>query len=176
MGLLDWLFGKRDASGQTAYPPKKGTDIKFRDKEVKNGNTYEVYTATCRSKALDFLRATEVKEERKYVIVETPEGSFGKDLIMIFDEATSEKVEFGVRHPLPKLKKSITHCTKCGYPVLPAGSWPAGMNVKELILLEQMKEKGVGLYCSNCQTSWCPFCVSAVTCDLCGRQLALCRE
>lgn len=153
--------------------------IRYKGKEVTDGNTYEVYTGPSRNRALEFLRVSEVREERRYVIVETPEGSLGKDLIMVFDEANSQRIEFNARNPLPELTKSKTHCTKCGYPVLPAGRWPGGMNVKELVLLEEMKEKGIGFYCSRCQTSWCPFCVNddaAETCDICGGRMDIFRE
>lgn len=153
--------------------------IRFKEKEVTDGNTYEVYTGPSRNRALEFLRGTEVREERKYVIVETPEGSLGKDLIMIFDEVSSQRIEFSDRKPLPELTKSKTHCTKCGYPVLPAGRWPGGINVKDLILLEDMKEKGVGFYCSRCETAWCPFCLrgdDTATCQICGAQMVVYRE
>ncbi len=136
-----------------------GQGVKFKVQELTDGNTYQVYTAPSRRQALDFLRAKEVKREREYLIVETPEGNFGKDLIMIFHEGSSEKIEFGIRLALPKLTKSKTHCTRCGYPVLPAGAGIPG--AKEWILLDEMKEKGIGFRCSECGTAWCPFCVPA---------------
>jgi predicted Zn finger-like uncharacterized protein len=151
--------------------------VKFKEKEVTDGNTYQVYTAPSQSQALDFLRAKEVRREREYLIVETPEGSFGKDLIMIFHEGSSEKIEFGIRRELPELTKSKTHCTRCGYPVLPAGAGIPG--AKELILLDEMKEKGVGFQCCECRTAWCPFCVPSEApekCQVCGGPMSISRE
>jgi hypothetical protein len=151
--------------------------VKYKDKETNNGNTYVVYTAANRSTALEFLRQTEVKTEREYVIVETPEGNIGKDLIMIFEEGSSAKIEFGVRTPMTKLVKSRTNCTRCSYPVLPAG--PAIPGATELILLGDMQKKGVGFFCSTCNTAWCPFCVPVDklgVCELCGEQMSLFRE
>lgn len=164
-----------DSSRKSLAP----THVRRKTTEVTNGNTYEVYTASSRLDAIEFLKEIEVKQERRYVIVETQEGNFGKDVVMIFDEATSAKIAFGVREPLPTPSKSKTHCTRCGYPVLPAGRWPKDVNVKELILLEEMKDKGVGFYCSACEASWCPFCVppdSADVCPLCGAHMDLYRD
>ncbi len=171
MKWLRRLFGLRTDEGE----PISG--IKYKEREVKDGNTYEVYTGPSRSRALEFLRGTEVKEERRYVVVETPEGCLGRDLIMIFDEANSERIEFGIRNPLPELTKSKTHCTRCGYPVVPAGRWI--VSPEEPIPLDQMREQGAGFYCSTCLTSWCPFCVtadSAGTCQLCGAHMDIYRD
>jgi hypothetical protein len=165
MGFISHLFRVR--------PTVPG--VKYKEKELTNGNTYEVYTATSRARALEFLRATDVRKERKYVIVETPDGSIGKDMIMI--EATSQNIEFGKRKPLKRMKKSRTHCTKCGYPVFPAGWSLSG--AKELIGLDEMMEKGVGFLCSWCATAWCPFCVDTEApeiCQMCGGDLELSRQ
>jgi hypothetical protein len=167
MGFLGGLFRKNGPA----------PEVTFREREVKDGNTYEVYTASSRAKAMVFLRETEVKEERTYLIVETPEGNLGKDLIMIFNEGTSAKIEFGTRKPLGKLTKSRTHCTKCGYSVLPAGRPIPGAT--ELIVLEELREGGVGFYCDRCATAWCPFCASSPdpqVCGLCGQKMSLLRE
>ena len=169
MGILDAIFKRRK------IPRVEG--VKFKEKEVTDGNTYEVYVATNRTRALEFLRAIDVNEERRYVVVETPCGNFGKDLIMIFDEGSSARIEYGVRRPLPKVTKSRTRCSRCGYPVLPAGPAPPG--ARELILLEQMKELGVGFSCSGCGAAWCPFCVPEEEldkCQLCGHDMELYRE
>ena len=57
--------------------------------EETGGNRYEIYRSSSRAAALEFLRQQEIKEERRYVVVETPEGNFAKDLIAIFDETRS---------------------------------------------------------------------------------------
>jgi hypothetical protein len=165
-----------DSSLERRQTPSDG-DVKFKEKEVTDGNTYYVFTAPSRSQALEFLRAKEVKREREYFIVETPEGNFGKDLIMIFQEDSGEKIEFGIRRALPKLTKSKTHCARCGYPILPAGAGISG--AKELILLDEMKEKGIGFLCFECRTAWCPFCVPSEApgkCQLCGGPMKIFRE
>jgi hypothetical protein len=145
---------------------------------VTDGNTYQVYTAPSRSQALDFLRAKEVRHEREYLIVETSEGSFGKDLVMIFDEKTGEMIEYGEKKPLPQFKKSMERCAKCGCTVLPAGRAVAGAT--EFILIEDMKKDGVGYVCSKCRTLWCPFCASLqghnAICGICKNSMELFRS
>jgi hypothetical protein len=153
---------------------------KYQGSETSGGNRYEVYSASSRSEALSFLRGKEVKEERLYVIVETPEGNFGRDLIWIFDEKTQELLEHGERKPLPQIEKSMTRCARCGYIVLPVGAQaPKGpIDVDEVG--ELLKEKGMGFYCGSCQTLWCPFCVStrgfSPTCELCGEEVDFFRD
>jgi len=167
MGILSSIFGKK-----AAYP-----GVSYKKKEVNNGNTYEVYTGPSRTVALEFLRQTPVKIERHYIICETPQGNIGKDMIMIFDEASGERIEYGERKSLPELRKSKTLCARCGYPVLPAGPTPAGST--DLVLLDEMKEKGVGCKCSSCSTAWCPFCVDKHkpdVCAICGSKMTLFRE
>jgi hypothetical protein len=169
MGILDSIFKSRKV------PQIQG--VNFKEKEVTDGNTYEVYVAPNQARALEFLRAIDVNEERRYVIVETPSGNFGKDLIMIFDEGSSARIEYGVRRPLPKVAKSRTHCSRCGYPVLPAGHAIPG--AIDLILLGQVKEKGGGFSCSGCGAAWCSFCVPEEApgkCQLCGHDMELYRK
>jgi len=100
MSIMSWL---------TKTPSPAGPDsrdvsgpVTFRGTENTQGNRYEVYQARNRADALAFLREQVVREERRYIVVETPEGSIGKDLIMIFDEATNTKIEYGERRPLEK--------------------------------------------------------------------------
>jgi len=175
MSIFTRLFGKKDDEETKTRRQAKG--VRFREVETTNGNRYEVFTATSRDTALEFLRAEDVKEERSYLVVETPDGSFGKDLVMIFDEKTSEMIEFGERKPLPQLKKSKAHCARCGYAVLPAGRAVAG--VTEMIVMEDLKKKGVGFSCQTCRTLWCPFCISlqgaAPICGICGKVIKLLR-
>lgn len=159
-------------------PSVRGID--FKEKEVTSGNTYEVYTGPSRSAAMEFLRQTEVKEERHYVVVETPEGNVAKDLITIFNEGTQEFIEYGKREPLGELRPSMSSCARCGYPVLPAGQ-PLTSNTIELITVKELQDKGVGFVCRPCGTLWCPFCVSfedysLPLCDICGKGMEICRE
>lgn len=163
MGILNNIFSKKS-------PPK---GISYKEREVSDENTYEVYTAINRLLALDFLRKIPIRTERLYLICETPQGNIGKDMIMIFDEMTQERIEYGIRKSLPKLVKSKTHCTRCGYPVLPANlSSPNATNtihpdqMKEQEI-EWLKERGIGFWCPTCQTAWCPFCMKEHEPELC---------
>ena len=186
------------SKGDVIPPTSKG--VKFKTKETNANGTYEFYTANSRNEAIDFLRKMPVKDEKKNILVETPEGNFGKDLIAIFHEAKSNIIEYGQRQPLPQLIKSMTRCAKCGYPVLPAD--PAvdesverilleqakpqtGIlalkkeGASEGLLLEQLKKHGVGFFCSTCPTAWCPFCVNPITptsCGICSSDMALHRK
>jgi TPR repeat protein len=144
---------------------------------------YDVYKASSRDAALKFLRGKTVKEERQYVVVETPEGNFGRDFIMIFNESTGSMIEFVERIALSNLVKSSTRCTKCGYVVVPSINLEATYNfqVKMWVSSEEIKSKGHGFYCQNCKTLWCSFCVpldadkflanSSLHCELCNKDL-----
>lgn len=169
-------------------------DVRYKGTEVTSGSTYKVYTAPGRARALEFLRACVVNEERYYLIIETPQGNFGKDLVVIFDERTSARIEFGERRPLPSPVKSPDRCARCGYPVLPFDASAPGADAlspfekllqstpkdgaQPVVFLEGLKDKGLGFFCPACPTAWCAFCVSEenLRCGLCGGTLRLCRE
>jgi hypothetical protein len=143
-----------------------------------DGNTYDVYRAATRSEALAFLRGLEVKEERRYAIVETPEGNIGKDFILIFDEKDSSTIELGQRKPLPKPQKSAGRCCSCGYPVIPYRKTPAfGPSVgrvTEFIIIAEAKESGAGYVCDSCVAICCAFCATpekSPRCALCGSKM-----
>ncbi|HBC86996.1 MAG TPA: hypothetical protein DCZ94_08590 [Lentisphaeria bacterium] len=172
--------------------------VNFKRQLQNENGIYEIYTANSKDEAIEFLRKTTVKMEKKYVIVETPVGNFGKDLIAIFNEGNGSVIEYGKREPLPQRLKSPTHCVKCGYPVLPAGS-EIDESVEKLLfeesapaqgimalkkegnkwlIMEQLKKHGVGLSCKKCPTAWCPFCVDPSTPDTCGickGEMTICR-
>lgn len=157
------------------------SDIRFKEREVSNGNTYEVYTAPTRSAAMGFLRQTEVREERRYVVVEVPQGTLAKDLVAIFDEGTQQVIEYGIRRALPSLTPSMSKCACCGYPVLPAGESIGESSAELLLTMEQLREKGVGFLCQYCRTLWCPFCVrldpsSQPLCGICSKPLEVLFE
>ena len=83
-------------------PQKKATagsasvgKAQFVGKETKNvqGNfgmaakcTYEVYKAPNAATAQDFLRGKTVTQQQYYVVVETPEGNYGRDVNGIYKE------------------------------------------------------------------------------------------
>lgn len=179
MSLLTWLTKRPSPTARNPYDVSRL--VTFRETENTNGNRYEVYRAKCKADAMAFLRAQEVREERRYIIVETPEGNFGKDLIMIFDEATNTKIEYGERRRLHKTCVTPGRCVRCGYTVLPAGAVGIAPGVAEthtLLLLDQLKEKGVGLVCARCKTLHCPFCVGSgePVCPTCGERMGLYTE
>jgi len=59
-----------------------------------DGKVYEVYHCQSRSKALEFLRSIPSSQipPLYYIIVETPQGNLGKDLQVIFDEASGQEI------------------------------------------------------------------------------------
>lgn len=87
-----------------------------------NGKVYEVSWVKSEAVALEYLRRRDVRQERYYVIVETPYRNLGRDMIMIFDEADGALVEIPERTPLAELTASPTHCARCGYPIMPCSS------------------------------------------------------
>lgn len=52
----------------------------------KGNNTYEVHKAPSKSVAMDFLKNKSVTKGLYYIIVETPEGNWGKDINGIYQE------------------------------------------------------------------------------------------
>lgn len=65
--------------------------VSFKKKErTREGFTYEVYSASHRGRALDFLRGLPAGAipPLYYVVVETPTGSVGRDEDGLFDEKT----------------------------------------------------------------------------------------
>jgi hypothetical protein len=165
---------------------EKKMSVQFKENEDSGGNHYEVYIASNYEEALEFLRGKEVKNEKHYVIAETPQGSWGKDMIMIFNERTSSFIEYGTRNRLPKIKTSLSECGGCGYPVFP---YPRQIKDMHLVLLldEDLKKKGYGFFCPTCQTLWCSICIdfshahietpdNMPACKICGKPLELYQE
>ena len=155
-------------------------NVTFRGVETSDPNRYEIYAARTRSDAIVFLREVEIKTERRYVIVETPQGNIGKDLIAIFDEQSGEILEYGERKAQSIYQKSMSQCARCGYAVLPAGR-PVMDGAKEIVRVGELKEKGVGFVCKTCHTLWCPFCVRfqegrGAICGFCGQVMDMSRE
>ena len=78
--------GSRKPEKSTAKiinPKKKGNllkDVKFKSKDYSGSNTYEVYSAPSKDAALEFLKTKPVTKGLYYIVVETPEGNWGKDL------------------------------------------------------------------------------------------------
>ncbi|MCH7990583.1 MAG: hypothetical protein IID46_15690 [Planctomycetes bacterium] len=64
-----------------------GVEVAGIDKK-NNGQVYEVYKSQTRATAVSFLNAIPKSciSEGHYVIVETPQGNVGKDIMGVFDE------------------------------------------------------------------------------------------
>ena len=76
-------FAKREGT-------KSSGEVKFKEREVKTKmgikQTYDVHTANNKEDAMAFLEKTKVDIQHHYVIVETPEGNWGKDCMGVFKE------------------------------------------------------------------------------------------
>ena len=76
-------FAKREGT-------KSSGEVKFKKREVKTRMgikmTYDVHTANNKEDAMAFLEKTKVDIQHYYVIVETPEGNWGKDTMGVFKE------------------------------------------------------------------------------------------
>lgn len=54
--------------------------------DYQGANTYDIYSAKSKSAALEFLKNKSVTKSLYYVIIETPEGNWGKDINGIYQE------------------------------------------------------------------------------------------
>jgi len=77
--LLSTIFGIFSAN-------KQEENVKLKEKMVKEGCTYEVYTANNENEAISFLRKRPVTKRLYYIVVETPVGNWGMDTDGIFRE------------------------------------------------------------------------------------------
>lgn len=81
--------GERVPTKKTQSKPKTSTrkgKVKYIRTNVQGPNTYEVHEAPSKEVALEFLKNKTVTKGRYYVIVETPEGNWGKDINGIYQE------------------------------------------------------------------------------------------
>ena len=60
--------------------------VSLKSKENIGGAVYETYTAANRASAIAYLRQRAVDRRFYYVIVETPEGKFGRDIVGAFEQ------------------------------------------------------------------------------------------
>jgi len=65
---------------------KNTGDVKFIKNENREKNTYKIYSGTSKSVAMDFLKKNPVSESFYYIIVETPEGNYARDIMGIYRE------------------------------------------------------------------------------------------
>ena len=60
--------------------------VRYKEKVTNNGAIYEVYTAPNKASAVAFLKGKLVTKGQYYICVDTPEGSFGRDINGIYQE------------------------------------------------------------------------------------------
>lgn len=82
LGLFNGLFTRRGVRfvrthSETKTVPRTGLPGLF---------TYELYTARTARRAREFLNSKTVTAELHYVVVETPEGTWGKNVEGLFKE------------------------------------------------------------------------------------------
>lgn len=73
-----------DSSVKAPSGAANAKSVKYREKLVKNGATYEVYAAPNQASAVAFLKGKRVAQGQYYIFVDTPEGSFGRDINGIY--------------------------------------------------------------------------------------------
>lgn len=138
--------------------------VRRRDRvRVERGETgiYEVHRSGSRAEALALLRGREVREERLYIIVETPEGNVGRDMIMLFDERDGSCIELGERPALPAPVPAAGFCARCGYPVLPLPA-PRPDGAGSYLALQDLARDGCGYRCRTCANLGCAACYLAI--------------
>ena len=72
----------RETGFSSADPVRFSEFIRGRD----NVSIYEVYIGPSRAAAVEFLEGRTVSRKFYYVVVDTPEGSFGRDLTGFYRE------------------------------------------------------------------------------------------
>ncbi|WP_202232151.1 hypothetical protein [Actinacidiphila reveromycinica] len=144
-----------------------------------------------RAAAMEFLRRTPVRDELVYTVVETPEGTFGRDLVHLFHlfhEADGAPIEWGARVPNVTLTPSSTRCAWCEHTVVPyqvpshdrtqgaATVYPAHDDLFGLV------RTGGGFRCDSCALLQCAVCSGLAEpgraagepgCRACGRTAAV---
>lgn len=80
MSIFDRLFGRKPGSADVARPPR------FLRKEERQRATYEIYAADQAEVAKRFLLSKRVDQKSYYVLVETPEGTWGLDRLGLYLE------------------------------------------------------------------------------------------
>ncbi|MFF8375786.1 hypothetical protein ACF07V_06640 [Streptomyces sp. NPDC015661] len=118
-----------------------------------------------------------------YVVVETPQGNVGRDLIYLFEEGDGQLIEFGARTQSEDPVPSATHCAWCGFYVVPFVLPPEARLASTLsvyLTIDEARENGHGLRCHHCSLLQCTFCADFVEsgdggptphCHACGQEL-----
>lgn len=94
---LHSAFQKHGGRKKSDLEPAKGTKtvaggqgnakkVKFVREDRTNGATYRTYKGSNKADALAFLSEQSITQREYYVVVETPEGNFGKDIQGFYQE------------------------------------------------------------------------------------------
>lgn len=165
--------------------------IRFEKTQQNATATYHVYSGPSQRAALDFLRATPVREELVYNIVETPEGNLGCDFIYIFRESDGATIELVAREQNPQPTPSDTRCAWCGYfikPSMVAINEDIVSSVTTYHLYDDLRglvRVGGGLKCTGCSLLQCAVCNGLASpdwqpadlrCRSCGESMKMHQE
>lgn len=90
MGILAKLFGLEKGS-KNEWQTAGGEVVRFKRKWAKPSlvtgvDTYEEWTAPTASAARAYLHTRTVLDQQYYIVVETPEGNWGKDRNGMYEE------------------------------------------------------------------------------------------
>ncbi|MFJ8827801.1 hypothetical protein ACIREE_39475 [Streptomyces sp. NPDC102467] len=166
-------------SSSPTQPPgaPDGSPVQYVGTEQQPRAIYHIYRGPDREQALAFLRSTPVAEPLIYLVVETPQGNVGRDLVCLFDERSGAVIEFGPRTPSQHPRQSPTHCAWCGVYVVPFDVPEyAVRNASTLsvyLAIDEARDRGHGWHCRACALLQCVFCCDPtdMRCRGCGSQL-----
>ncbi|MCP2283808.1 hypothetical protein APR04_002721 [Promicromonospora umidemergens] len=165
---------------------KTSANVRLVGRDERERATYIIYSAARLAAALDFLRQTPVTEEFVYLIVETPQGNIGRDLVYIFDESDGTPLALAPRPASSDPTPSETHCAWCGHFVVPVELprlrfHEVVSSVATHVLVEgPLYKRGHGFSCEHCGFLQCAVCSGMTnddadppmpTCRSCGREL-----
>lgn len=68
------------------YSSGNKNSVRFKEKFKKGNFTYEIYEGNSRADAQAFLGDKIVNQSNYYIVVETPEGNFGRDKLGMYQE------------------------------------------------------------------------------------------
>jgi hypothetical protein len=85
MGIFSTLFRSR------SWASTNGEAVRFKSKYAKPAssggtNTYEEWTAPSARAAKEYLNTRTITERKYYLVVETPDGNWGKDVSGVYKE------------------------------------------------------------------------------------------
>ena len=85
MSILSTLFRSR------CWSATNGEAVRFKSKYAKAApsggtNTYEEWTAPSARAAKEYLNTRTISERKYYLVVETPDGNWGKDVSGVYKE------------------------------------------------------------------------------------------